>query len=283
MRMCTEERAASTSAKMRGEEVRAFDPGLDGGRRRPREVECGVVRARPTARNECFRRRLRLSGCHGLGRRRPALTLRDPQHLAVDDNEQAAASRDAIPRPCAPLRATVVLASPLIVGGSYTQHRKALRHAACRLDSNRRRGRRSLLDMDRRRADQPQRDARPEQRVARPDRRSLRARLEPLDGSRLIDRSGRPARLRGRDGLDGCRQLGREPRRPRCDRELRAAPGRRGERRAGLRGGGPGAWSWCALRAERDVSHLAPACEKPCERRASLVEVGPSVSRCYVG
>ena len=63
MRMCTEDVAASTSARMRGKNSTPLDPGLDRRRRGPGERERGVARARAGPRAERRRRRL------GAGRR----------------------------------------------------------------------------------------------------------------------------------------------------------------------------------------------------------------------
>ena len=88
MRMCTDERAASTSAKMRGKKFAPSTQRLDRRRRRPGEVERRVVRARAVARRERLRRGLRARRRHRVGRRRPARPLRDPEHLPVDDDEE---------------------------------------------------------------------------------------------------------------------------------------------------------------------------------------------------
>ena len=74
-----------------------------------------------------------------------------------------------------------------------------------------------------------------------------------LDGPRLVGRGDRRARLLGRHGLDGRRELGRQPRRPRL--RPRATGCSWSSRRASLSAAWPwsGAWSWRAVRAERDV------------------------------
>ena len=59
-------------------EVHALDPGLDRRRRRPREVERRIARARPSLRSEGLRRGLRACRRHRVRRRRPAGSLRDP-------------------------------------------------------------------------------------------------------------------------------------------------------------------------------------------------------------
>ena len=71
-----------------GEEVRAFDPGIDRGRRRPREVERRVVGTRIVAGNERLRRVLSARRGHRVGGRRPARPLRDPERLPVQTDEQ---------------------------------------------------------------------------------------------------------------------------------------------------------------------------------------------------
>jgi hypothetical protein len=68
-------------------EVRALDPGLDRRRRRPREVERRIARARPSLRSEGLRRDLRACRCHRVRRRRPARALRDPKHPPMHDPE----------------------------------------------------------------------------------------------------------------------------------------------------------------------------------------------------
>ena len=88
IRMCTDERAASTSAKIRGKK---FAPSAHGsivaavdhanGKRR-------VVRARPASRRERLGRGLRAGRRDRVGGRRPARPLRDPEHLPVGEDEE---------------------------------------------------------------------------------------------------------------------------------------------------------------------------------------------------
>ena len=88
MRMCTDERAASTSAKIRGKKFRPSTHGsivaaVD--QAKSSAASCGRD---AVARGEGLRRGLRACGRHRVGRRRPALPLRDPEHLPVDEDEQ---------------------------------------------------------------------------------------------------------------------------------------------------------------------------------------------------
>ena len=69
------------------EEVRSLDPRLYRGRRRPREVERGIMRTRPAALGECAGRRLCARRSHRIGRGWPARLLGDPQYLPVHEDE----------------------------------------------------------------------------------------------------------------------------------------------------------------------------------------------------
>ena len=68
-------------------EARALDPGLDRRRRRPREVERRIARARPSPRSKGLRRGLRVCSAHRVRRWRPAGSLRDPEHPPMDHPE----------------------------------------------------------------------------------------------------------------------------------------------------------------------------------------------------
>ena len=67
MRMCTDERARLDVGEDPREEARALDPRLDARRRRPGEVERGVVRPHPVARRERLRGRLRAADVTAVG------------------------------------------------------------------------------------------------------------------------------------------------------------------------------------------------------------------------
>ena len=85
--MCTDERAASTSAKMRGKK---FAPSTHG------SIVAAVDQAKSSAASRgrvpsraanASRRGLRARRRHRVGRRRPARSLRDPEHPPVDGPE----------------------------------------------------------------------------------------------------------------------------------------------------------------------------------------------------
>ena len=107
--MWTDERAASTSAKIRGKKFVPSTQRLDRRRRRPGEVEVRVVRARPVAGGEGLGRRLRAGGGDGVRRRRPARPLCDPQHLPEhhDEEERQHEEGDGAGRPPTPGRAGI--------------------------------------------------------------------------------------------------------------------------------------------------------------------------------
>ncbi len=88
MRMCTDDCAASTSAKIRGKKL---SPSTSGSivaavdHANGSAASCGRV---AVAGDERLGRRLRAGGGDRIGRRRPARPLGDPEHLPVDDDEE---------------------------------------------------------------------------------------------------------------------------------------------------------------------------------------------------
>ena len=197
MRMCTDERAASTSAKIRGKKVLPLDPRLDRRRGRPGEVERRVAGPRSGARRERLGRGLRARGRHRSRRRRPARMLRDPEHLLVDEDEDAGhhqpEDREREPQPSVPYtRASVAAHCP------RTSYAALPGAPGCRSSRRSRSRSRSWAcsDVDEERAGNPQWNTRPARRLARGDRRGARAPLDPLAGQRNVGRGHRRPRQR---------------------------------------------------------------------------------------
>ena len=88
MRMCTDDRAPSTSAKIRGKKLLPSTHGSIVAAVDQAKSKCGVVRSRRVARGERLGRRLGTRRGHGACRGRPARTLRDPEHLPEDEDEE---------------------------------------------------------------------------------------------------------------------------------------------------------------------------------------------------
>ena len=88
MRMCTDDSAASTSAKIRGKKLLPSTSGSIVAAVDQANGERRVVGPHAVAGDERLGRRLRARGGDRIGRRRPARALRDPEHLPVDDDEE---------------------------------------------------------------------------------------------------------------------------------------------------------------------------------------------------
>ena len=116
MRMWTDERAASTSARIRGKKLAPSTRGSMVAAVDQAKSKRGVVRPRPVARRKRLRRRLRSRGRHRLGRRRPARALRDEQRLSVHEHEHGGTDecrdRESLPRATRPQPAIGVAGAP---------------------------------------------------------------------------------------------------------------------------------------------------------------------------
>ena len=180
MRMWTDDRAASTSAKIRGKKVFPSTQRLDRRGGRPGEVEVRVVRPRPVAGGERFGRRLRARRRDRVRRRRPARPLRDPEHLPEDEDEEERQHEerdgDRRPRP-----ATGGVGASAAGGVAEKRHRPddsdRCQHRACREDEEQAVGDAGVQDAAARRASSPSPStrSRARSRARRPRRPRSRA------------------------------------------------------------------------------------------------------------